>query len=185
VVQGADTTAFGTGAYALDLNLCSGATPSATPPATQAANGSPLTGGGGVPMDPSLVSSVLSFLTGTIGNVLGGVTSVFMETSDTYDVASQGSAQGHPNWSAPDDPLGGVAAWLDRHADAIGVVPPSPHALPSALGDDVMNALHAANPGDRHADAIRNVALILSNQLGHDHQPVGDLGADSFDGDAA
>jgi hypothetical protein len=47
-VKGADGTAFSTGAYALALNFGTGATPVAAPPATQTANGTPLSGGGGV-----------------------------------------------------------------------------------------------------------------------------------------
>jgi hypothetical protein len=47
-VMGANTTAFGTGAYGMVLNLGTGASPSLPPPNTQTANGSPLSGGGGV-----------------------------------------------------------------------------------------------------------------------------------------
>jgi hypothetical protein len=46
-VDGADATAFGTGAYALALNFGTGATPTAASPVTTAANGSPLSGSGG------------------------------------------------------------------------------------------------------------------------------------------
>lgn len=47
-VQGADTTAFSTGAYALALNFGTGATPVAASPSTPVLNGIPLNGGGGV-----------------------------------------------------------------------------------------------------------------------------------------
>jgi hypothetical protein len=46
-VQGADTTAFSTGTYALALNFGTGATPTEAAPVTTTANGSPLSGGGG------------------------------------------------------------------------------------------------------------------------------------------
>jgi hypothetical protein len=46
-VQGADTTAFGTGAYALTLNFGSGSAPTVSLPITQVLNGNPLMGGGG------------------------------------------------------------------------------------------------------------------------------------------
>jgi hypothetical protein len=46
-VDGADNTAFGTGAYALALNFGTNATPTAASPNTTAANGSPLSGSGG------------------------------------------------------------------------------------------------------------------------------------------
>jgi hypothetical protein len=52
-VQGADNTVFSTGAYALTLNLGTGANPTVSPPNTQTANGNPLSSGGGVPMEPT------------------------------------------------------------------------------------------------------------------------------------
>jgi hypothetical protein len=50
VVQGADTSAFSTGTYALTLNLGTGPNPTVPLPNTQRPNGSPLQSGGGVPM---------------------------------------------------------------------------------------------------------------------------------------
>jgi hypothetical protein len=47
-VTGADNSAFGTGAYGMTLNFGSGASPTIPAPNTQTANGSPLSGGGGV-----------------------------------------------------------------------------------------------------------------------------------------
>jgi hypothetical protein len=47
-VQGADCTAFATGAYALTLNFGAGASPTVPLPNTQSPNGNPLTGGGGL-----------------------------------------------------------------------------------------------------------------------------------------
>jgi hypothetical protein len=55
-VASADTTAFGTGAYAVALNFGSGAAPTVTGPNTQTLNGNPLTSGSGqpeVPPDPN------------------------------------------------------------------------------------------------------------------------------------
>ncbi len=52
-VQGADSSVFSTGAYALTLNLGTGPNAAVTPPNTQAANGNPLSAGGGVPMEPA------------------------------------------------------------------------------------------------------------------------------------
>jgi hypothetical protein len=83
-VQGADTTVFSTGAYALTLNLGTGANPTVMPPNTQVANGNPETSGGGVPMEPathpsagvagllSPVSAVLDLATGVLTGLLGG-----------------------------------------------------------------------------------------------------------------
>src|SRR5262249_26051106 len=47
-VTGANTTAFGTGAYGLALNFGTGSSPTIPAPDTQTANGDPLSGGGGV-----------------------------------------------------------------------------------------------------------------------------------------
>jgi hypothetical protein len=47
-VAGANTTAFGTGAYGLTLNFGSGSSPTLSLPNNQTLNGSPLSGGGGV-----------------------------------------------------------------------------------------------------------------------------------------
>jgi hypothetical protein len=46
-VQGADTTAFSTGAYALTLNMAGGTAATVSSPNTQTLNGNPLQGGGG------------------------------------------------------------------------------------------------------------------------------------------
>jgi hypothetical protein len=51
-VAAADTTAFGTGAYALVLNFGNNASPTVTGPDTQVLNGNPLTSGGGQPDSP-------------------------------------------------------------------------------------------------------------------------------------
>jgi hypothetical protein len=52
-VQGADTSVFSTGAYALTLNLGYGLNPTVAPPNTLVANGNLLSAGGGVPMEPA------------------------------------------------------------------------------------------------------------------------------------
>jgi hypothetical protein len=50
-VQGANTTAFGTGAYALTLNFGCGASPTVPLPDTETPNGTPLSDGGGQAVD--------------------------------------------------------------------------------------------------------------------------------------
>ncbi len=72
-VQGADSSVFSTGAYALTLNLGTGANPTVAPPNTETANGNPLSAGGGIPMDPSLFSTTASALTKLLGPGLGGL----------------------------------------------------------------------------------------------------------------
>jgi hypothetical protein len=48
MVDGAESTALGTGAYALTVNFGTGASPTVPEPNTQSANGNPLNGGGGL-----------------------------------------------------------------------------------------------------------------------------------------
>src|SRR5262249_55623814 len=51
-VAAADTTAFGTGAYALVLNFGNNPAPTVTPPNTQTLNGNPLSSGSAQPDSP-------------------------------------------------------------------------------------------------------------------------------------
>ena len=57
-VSPAETSAFGTGRYALTLNFGSGASPTVPLPNTQTSNGSPLQGGGGIAQQDGLESLV-------------------------------------------------------------------------------------------------------------------------------
>jgi Matrixin len=67
-VTGADSTVFGTGAYALTVNLGSAASPTVPLPNTQTTNGSPLNGGGGLAdRTDSNGLSVTSLLNGLLG----------------------------------------------------------------------------------------------------------------------
>jgi hypothetical protein len=68
-VSPATTTAFGTGAYGLSLNLGSGASRAILTPNTQTANGNPVSGGGGVPQDtPDGSGMFLALQVGTSGS---------------------------------------------------------------------------------------------------------------------
>jgi hypothetical protein len=76
-VHGADTSVFGTGKYALTLNLGTGASPMVPLPNTQTANGNPLSGGGGIPNESTFrgdtaadANDVLN--DGTTGSETGG-----------------------------------------------------------------------------------------------------------------
>jgi hypothetical protein len=59
-VQGADTTAFSTGNYALALNFGNGTTPVVPSAITPIANGNPLSGGGGIADSPGDSDSLLN-----------------------------------------------------------------------------------------------------------------------------
>jgi hypothetical protein len=71
-VAGADSTAFGTGAYALTLNFGTCPSPSVSQPNTQTAVGSSPQTQGGVPNDTMVPNNVVTYTTLT---VVGGVTS--------------------------------------------------------------------------------------------------------------
>ena len=58
-VAGADTSAFGTGAYALVLNFGPNPAPAVPLPITTTPNGSPLSAGGGLPQEPFIWSAGL------------------------------------------------------------------------------------------------------------------------------
>ena len=72
-VGGANTSAFGTGAYAMALNFGGGASPVATPPDTQTANGDPMNGGGGVANRRDADGVSVSSLFTTVGNLSSGL----------------------------------------------------------------------------------------------------------------
>jgi hypothetical protein len=93
-VQGVDSSAFSTGAYALTLNLGTGANPTVTLPNTQTLNGNPLVSGGAAP-------------------ILGQVNDA---THDTFDVASAVSAA--PPTAANPAPVARVAPASPIFADA-------------------------------------------------------------------
>lgn len=71
-VAGADTTAFGTGRYAMTMNFGSGASPAVPLPNTQTANGSPLQGGGSQTQREPILDGIIGDLP-LVGGVLGGV----------------------------------------------------------------------------------------------------------------
>ena len=76
-VAGANRTAFGTGAYALTVNLGDGDSPAVTPPTTTTADGDPLNGGGGLAdrtdSNGLSVAQVLIGLDRTVGGATGGL----------------------------------------------------------------------------------------------------------------
>jgi hypothetical protein len=53
-VQGADSSPFGTGKYALSMSMAGAPLPTQAPAKTELPNGNPLSGGGGMPMVPRL-----------------------------------------------------------------------------------------------------------------------------------
>lgn len=62
VVTGADTTAFGTGKFALSVNFGSGAMPAVTLPNTKVLNAATLVGGGSVGMVSEALTASMDFL---------------------------------------------------------------------------------------------------------------------------
>jgi hypothetical protein len=108
-VTGADTSVFGTGAYALAVNFGSGATPTAASPNTATPNGNPLSGGGGLSENTWLPAPWLFAL-------------LFdLVALDNYEVAGAATPADAGPASAPQAPAGPAAA-----------TPPALSAAPAA-----------------------------------------------------
>lgn len=101
-VAGADTSAFGTGAYAMTLNFGSGANPTVPLPNTQTPNGSPLHSGGGIPIqrDEGQGSPTLITLTSQVAANVGVVTPARVAPSA---VAVEARTAGESTSSRPTD----------------------------------------------------------------------------------
>jgi hypothetical protein len=87
VVGGANTTAFGTGQYALTVNLGSGPSPTVPVPNTQTPNGNPVSGGGGQAFNPLTIQSLLNGVLGLVKGVLkdgAGIFDLDMPASSTF-----------------------------------------------------------------------------------------------------
>jgi len=87
-VAAADSTAFGTGKYALTLNMGTGASPTVPMPNTQTVNGNPPSGGGGQAFNKGIIQSVVGGLLGIVTGLLKDAAGVF-DTLDTFEVGSQ------------------------------------------------------------------------------------------------
>ncbi len=91
-VQGADTTAFSTGDYALGLNFGSGTTPVEASPSVEVAAGNPRTGGGGVADDHAAGDSYLDSVPVITGITPDNGTSSSDNITNTPSIALVGSA---------------------------------------------------------------------------------------------
>jgi hypothetical protein len=88
-VAGADTSPFGTGRYALTLNLGTGASPTVPLPNTQTANGNPLSGSGGQAFNPGVIQQgLIGELIGGLLNFVDGVLHDGAGALDLYEAAS-------------------------------------------------------------------------------------------------
>ncbi|HYT89926.1 MAG TPA: hypothetical protein VEL76_14565, partial [Gemmataceae bacterium] len=95
-VAGADTSAFGTGRYALTLNMGSGATPAVPLPNTQVLNGDPLSAGGGQAMLLSIEGQVNSYSAGD--QKADGARAVGMDAAGNYVVVWSSNGQDGGGW---------------------------------------------------------------------------------------
>jgi hypothetical protein len=154
-VTGADTTAFGTGAYALTLNFGAGANPTVPRPNTQTAEGNPLTGGGGLPetttTSPGIIGSVLNLVDGVLGIVVNGLTGPL--AVDFLTVENSGpSGSGPGNGGSPGhDGSGGAAALAapappPAAAPAAAVPPPALGVVAAPLVPAAIGQLAVAAP---------------------------------------
>jgi hypothetical protein len=123
-VQGADTTAFGTGRYGLILNFSGGASPTAASANTQTANGNPLSGGGGMADNPTkgdflldLIPTVTGISPDTGASATDGVTNA--RRLYISGVATEGTvvqvyfANGNPLLGLGSTPVGTAVAGAD------------------------------------------------------------------------
>jgi hypothetical protein len=97
-VAGADTTAFGTGKYALVLNMGTGASPTVPLPKTQTANGNPLSGGGGIAMAQALEYRVNTYTTGVQQTFAESPQAVAMDSHGNYVVTWSSYGQDGSGW---------------------------------------------------------------------------------------
>jgi hypothetical protein len=174
-VQGADTTVFSDGAYALTLNLGTGPNPTVPLPNTRDPNGNPLQSGGGQPMfpespAPTLVPSSMRNADANVVNSLGS-RSTFAPVvlpSRTINVAAPVATASVTAPAAPrvDVPAAGVVNGLgntpteERGAqpapppDDEGAVPAtSPEATPAVPTGEAAAACDACLADDAEAPA--------------------------------
>ncbi len=150
VVQGADSTVFSTGAYALTLNFGILPNPTAPSPYTTTLNGSPLKSSGGqadvgdpgraAPADATLVSSLLSHGS-SVGAPLPGTATGIVPAPVVPTAAAP----------APTSAAGSAVVPAGTNGDITGVMgEPSPAATPAldASGDASPLLLPPALPAD-------------------------------------
>jgi hypothetical protein len=132
-VSGANTTAFGTGAYALTLNFGTGSSPTVTPPNTQtAASGSPSTSGGYA--NGAFVPS--NFLTNAVIDTAAVVTTILPEIPGHFwtddDVHSDRFAAGAAATTGP--------SFLPAHATAFALSTAPTGTSPGTPASTVVSA---------------------------------------------
>lgn len=91
-VSPAETSAFGTGKYALTLNFGSGASPTVPLPNTQTANGSPISGGGGIATREGTEVRV--------NQTIDGAQAAYSETANRNAVAMNNAGYSVVTWSS-------------------------------------------------------------------------------------
>jgi hypothetical protein len=97
-VSGADSSAFGTGAYALTLNFGTGLSPTVPLPNTQTANGSPKNAGGGNPVIQSQEFMVNSFSNNQQQTFPQSPQAVAMDSSGNFVVTWSSYYQDGKSW---------------------------------------------------------------------------------------
>ena len=119
-VAGANTTAFGTGRYALSLNFGSGSSPTASSSDTQTANGESLNGGGGAPNEKLLsLKGLVGVADGIADGILRGVYDTYSTEPHDHDHGGcgcpvcQSGGDETPSVSGLTQGQKGSAAWSD------------------------------------------------------------------------
>jgi hypothetical protein len=165
-VAGADTTAFGTGAYALTVDFNSTTPPAPAGPNTQTANGNPIQGGGGLADSPPQGEENAGF--------------------DTFSATTSSGQEGHTATATGHDDFGLLLATLDgrggqdrearaRVADRVfaGLGPQeravSGEAMPLStahLFQAGLDALGLSGGGDSHQEDLFDTDLSEGPDLG-------------------
>jgi hypothetical protein len=190
-VEAAVTTAFGTGSYALALDCGPNSLPTAAPPDTHTANGNPLTGGGGVPLDPgnTLVNGVVNLLGGTL-HLVGGVAGTLVGnkalSGDAYSVSPHDQLVYEATHLGQGDSAPVVTVAMSHEATPAAATPaPAPLVAPvPAVNAPSNHALAALTAGASQSVFGADVADVLFALLGsqqHDgHHTSGGAFASPF-----
>jgi hypothetical protein len=167
-VAGANTTAFGTGNYALTLNLGSGASPTVPRPNTQTPNGNPVSGSGGQAYNPLTIRAVVSGL-------LNSLTGILKDGAGVFDLLETPVANPYAHLSGCACPIClqahlrlAMAATeshpLDSASNAAWQFPTGVNALHATTGHttDLVDPLPALSMGQAPANPFNPRSFLLS-----------------------
>jgi hypothetical protein len=158
-VAPATSTVFGTGAYALTLNLGTGPNPTVTPPNTQTANGNPLQGGGGSPIEPTADSAQVDVADPVSSDARVQVTT----TQPNTDVTTVNALAQHTNTQMP--PVSATSAVSGPVVAAVSSSPvvrfDSAHAALSTVSVHSVDMVSEKNENDSQPETLSQPPTVL------------------------